>query len=145
MRLLFVPLIVFPLFVLVQTNLMTLLVWLLLLAVFAVPLRYLVCARCPYYGQVCSTDMGKLVPRMFARQEGKSMRLGLWLDVVCFTLLFLLPLAALWRWGGILALVIWCALFLGLFAVMTRVACAPCPLTFCPIGRAGRAFWTRVL
>jgi len=144
MRLMFVPVIVTPVYILSQTNLLKLGIWLLLFGLFAYPLRYLVCARCPYYGQSCSTDLGILVPRMFRKQEGKSMRLGLWLDVVCFLALFALPLPEVWRWGGWPALILWCGLFLVLFGVMTRVACSPCPLTFCPIGRAGRAFWSRV-
>ena len=142
MRLMFVPVIVTPVYILAQTNLLKLGLWLLLFGLFAYPLRYLVCARCPYYGQPCSTDLGKIVPRMFKKQEGKSMRLGLWLDVVSFVLLFVLPLPEVWRWGGVPTILLWCGMFVALFLVMTKVACSPCPLTFCPIGRAGRAFWS---
>ena len=64
-----------------QSNTITLLVWLAGFFVFVVPLRYLICARCPYYGKDCSSSFGRLVPLMFKKQDGKSMRLGLWLDV----------------------------------------------------------------
>ncbi len=140
----FVPLILLGFYVLVQTSVVKLLVWLLLFGCVAYPLRYLVCARCPYYGQRCSTLFGVTVPRMFKKQEGKSMRLGLWLDVVFSLLLLLIPLPDVWRLGGFLLLLLWVGTFALLMGTITRIACSVCPLTFCPIGRAGRALWSRV-
>lgn len=142
-RLLFIPVIVLPVYILVQTSIPKLILWLVLFGIFAYPLRYLVCARCPYYGQACSTDLGRIVPGLFKKQEGKSMRLGLWLDVVFFAILFLLPLPQVWEYGGILMLLLWCALFFSMFAGLTRLACSACPFTFCPIGKAGRALWSK--
>jgi hypothetical protein len=38
--------------------------------------------------------------------------------------------------------VLWFSVFLLAFMVMTGLACSSCPLTFCPIGRGGRHFWS---
>lgn len=142
-RLLFIPIIVLPIYILAQTSILKLFIWLLLLGIFAYPLRYLVCARCPYYGQICCTDFGRIVTRMFRKQEGRSMRLGLWLDVVFFAALCLVPLPEVYEWGGILMIFVWLAVFFGVFAGLTRLACSVCPFTFCPIGKAGRTLWGR--
>ena len=137
----FIPIILLACYVLAQTSLFKLVAWLLLLTIFAYPLRYLVCARCPYYGQRCSTMLGLTVPRMFRKQEGRSMLLGLWLDVAFFLALFLIPLPEVWQVGGFLLLLLWVVAFVLMIATVTRLACSICPLTFCPIGRAGRAVW----
>ena len=137
----FIPIILLAFYILAQANVFKLLTWLLLFAIFAYPLRYLVCARCPYYGQKCSTMMGLTVPRMFRKQEGRSMLLGLWLDVAFFLALFLLPLTEVWRVGGFLLLLLWVGAFVLMIGTVTRLACTICPLTFCPIGRTGRAVW----
>lgn len=136
-----VPIVAMAVFVLAQTSVPKLLVWIALLGVFAYPLRALVCARCPYYGQKCSSAFGTLVPRMFRKQEGKSMVPGLWLDVVMFWILLAVPLPEMWRWGGAVMTFLWLAAFFLFFAVLTRAACSVCPFTFCPIGRGGSAFW----
>ena len=80
---------------------------------------------------------------MFKKQEGKSMLLGLWLDVVFFFVLFLFPLSDVWRLGGFLFLLLWAGAFALMIGTVTRIACTVCPLTFCPIGRAGRALWKK--
>ncbi len=139
-----IPIVVLALYVLAHTSIPRLLLWAGLLVIFAYPLRYLVCARCPYYGQKCSSSFGTTVPRMFKKQEGKSMITGLWLDVVMFVLLLLIPLPDMWRWGGPLLALAWLAAFFLFFTVLTRTACSVCPFTFCPIGRGGKAFWSRV-
>ena len=140
----FLPILLLAVYTLGQTSLFKLFVWLVLLAVFAYPLRYLVCARCPYYGQRCSTLLGLAVPRLFEKQEGRSMLLGLWMDVAFFLALFLIPLTDVWRLGGFLLLLVWVGAFALAIGTITRKACSVCPLTFCPIGRAGRALWGRV-
>jgi len=137
----FIPIAAMALFVLAQTSAVKLILWVALLVIFAYPLRYLVCARCPYYGQKCSSGFGTTVPRMFRKQEGRSMIPGLWLDVVMFALLLLVPLPDMWRTGGPLLTLAWLAAFFLFFAVLTRAACSVCPFTFCPIGRGGKAFW----
>ncbi len=139
-----IPILGTAVYVLAKTSLLMLGVWLLALLLFAWPLRYLICARCPYYGQHCSTNMGKLVPYMFKKQEGKSMKLGLWLDVASFLILFLLPAPATYRVGGIALALAWIGAFLILFIMTSTFACAHCPLTFCPIGRGGRIFRLRL-
>ena len=85
-----------------QGNIINLLGWLFVWIVLVFPLRYLTCARCPYYGERCSSGFGKLVTYLFRKQEEKSMVFGLWLDLVCFVLIFLIPLPSAWRLGGFL-------------------------------------------
>jgi hypothetical protein len=75
---------------------------------------------------------------MFKKQEGKSMLFGLWLDVVFLTFLFVFPLIFI---HSLILIIAWCGVFLLAFIVLTRLACAVCPFTFCPIGKGGKAFW----
>jgi hypothetical protein len=137
----FIPIAILAAFVLLQTSILKLILWVAVLGIFAYPLRYLICARCPYYGQNCSTSFGRIVPRMFRKQEGRSMKLGLWLDVVMIALLLLIPLPEIWQVGGLLLTALWLGAFFLFFAVLTKMACSLCPFTFCPIGQAGKAFW----
>jgi hypothetical protein len=137
---LFLPVVVMALVVLAQTSVWKLLGWLLILWAFLVPLRLLVCARCPYYGQSCPTLFGKLTARIFPKKQG-SMVLGLWLDVAAILALFALPLPDMLRYGGVGALFLWILLFTGAFLAIAKTACARCPLTFCPIGKAGGLAW----
>jgi len=116
-------------------------IWLLGFGLFLVPLRYLICARCPYYGQSCSSPMGKTVPFIFKKQEGRSMKAGLWLDVAAFAFLFLFPLPDAFAWRGIGGLFLWISSWFLIFVLLTGLACSRCPFVFCPIGRAGRAFF----
>ncbi|UCD85271.1 MAG: hypothetical protein JSU92_03510, partial [Deltaproteobacteria bacterium] len=133
-----IPIIALAVFVLAQTNTIRLIIWLSALGIFAVPLRYLVCARCPYYGQYCSTLMGKTVPLMFKKQEGKSMKPGLWIDMAFFVFLFFFPVPDLWRFGGIVLVIVWFGLLSLFFIVMSLFVCSFCPLTFCPANRGGK-------
>ena len=79
-------------YILAVTSLPALVIWLVLGLILVYPLRYLICARCPYYGQSCSTPMGRLIPYLFKKQTG-SMKAGLWGDVILGVPLFLIPLA----------------------------------------------------
>ncbi len=54
----FIPMVVLACYILASSSLVVLAIWLILLVVFFYPLRYLVCARCPYYGQDCSSSLG---------------------------------------------------------------------------------------
>lgn len=128
-------------YILVRSSIYALTAWLLLILIFALPLRYLICARCPYYGQECFTGLAKMVTYIFKKQEGKSMVLGLWLDVVFAIPIFLIPLYYAWTgWGWIMVLA-WVTVMVAMFMTMTRIGCLKCPFTFCPIGKAGRALW----
>lgn len=129
-----------PVFILFKTSIPALIVWLAAFFIFAVPLRLLICARCPYYGMDCSTGAGKMVPYLFKKREG-SMVLGLWLDVVFGLFLFIQPAAYMHAYGGWILLLIWIAVFILMFSVTTRFGCLKCPFTFCPIGKGGRIFW----
>ncbi len=68
------------------------------------------------------------------------MKLGLWLDIVAFAALFLIPLPDAWHLGTVWV-VGWIAVTLFTFAVLTRLSCSPCPFLFCPIGKFGKAVW----
>jgi hypothetical protein len=134
----FMVILILGIYLLLRAGILPLVIWLLAYAIFSYPLRYFVCARCPYYGMDCSSSYGKLVPKMFKKQEGKSMLLGLWFDVVFLTFLFVFPLIYI---KNLVLIIVWCGVFVMAFVVLSRLACAVCPLTFCPIGKGGRAFW----
>lgn len=136
----FILILILGIYILFQAGIPKLIIWLIAYSIFTYPLRYLICARCLYYGMDCSSGFGKLVPKMFKKQEGKTMQLGLWLDVLFFAFLFVYPLLYIWR-KGFLFIIVWCGAFLLAFIVLTRLACSICPFTFCPIGKGGRAFW----
>lgn len=127
--------------ILFLTSKTALILWLFAFFLFAYPLRYLVCARCPYYSKKCYNPMAKVIPLLFKKQEGKSMVLGLWLDVVFAVILFALPLPFAYQLCGWPLVVIWSLLFFLIFCILTKVGCSVCPFSFCPIGKAGRAFW----
>lgn len=137
----FILIILLAVNVLFQAGFLKLVIWVSVFGFFAYPLRYLICARCPYYGMNCSTSMGKIVPKMFKKQDGKSMKFGLYMDILCFTFLFLYPLPAIWELKGILFLLAWCGAFMLMLATLYRLACSICPFTFCPVGRCGKAIW----
>ena len=137
----FMLILILGMYILFQAGVLKLIIWLAAYGIFTYPLRYLICARCPYYGMDCSSGFGKLVPKMFNKQEGKSMKLGLWIDILFFVFLFAYPLPSIWRIKGFLFLIAWAITFFLAFIVMTRLACCVCPFTFCPIGKGGRAFW----
>jgi len=128
-------------FILFNTSTITLIVWLAVVVLSIVPGRYFLCARCPYYGQNCSTRFGRLVPYLFKKIEGKSMKAGLWLDLTEMFLLFVIPLPFAWRLGGIVLLLFWIGANFLSFGALTRIACPSCDLSFCPIGRIGGAIW----
>ena len=128
-------------YILLKTSIPWLFVWGLIVFLFAYPLRYLICARCPYYGQQCWSGLGVAVTFMFKKQEGKSMVLGLWLDVVLGLIIFAIPLVHAVRDLAPSIVLAWCGAFTLMVGVMTRLGCAHCPFTFCPIGKLGKLLW----
>ena len=130
-------------YILYSSSTVRLAIWLGVIAFAVFPGRYLLCARCPYYGQRCSTLLGLFTPFLHKKQEGKSMKLGLWLDLLEMIALFLIPIVDAWRVGGAWMLALWILVSAGAFLTLTRLACPSCSFTFCPIGRAGRAFGRR--
>ncbi len=132
---------ILAIYILSQTNVIKLVVWFIILILFCYPLRYLVCARCPYYGKNCSTYFGRIIPFLFKKQEGKSMKLGLWLDLVIYMILFVIPLPEVWQFGGIFTLALYFGTLLFMSIIISRLGCANCPLTFCPIGQVSRRIW----
>lgn len=134
-------LVAFGAYILAKTSIPWLVVWGLIVFLFAYPLRYLICARCPYYGQHCWSGLGVAVTFMFKKQEGKSMVLGLWLDVVLGLIIFAIPLVHAVKYLGLAMILSWCGVFLLMVGVMTRAGCASCPFTFCPIGKLGKLLW----
>lgn len=127
-------------YTLARTSLPALAVWLVLGGILAYPLRYLVCARCPYYGQSCSTPMGRFIPYLFKKRAG-SMKAGLWGDIILGIPLFLIPLAcavSAEAWGLASAWMITSVIALGM---LSRFGCKNCPFTFCPVGAISRKIW----
>ena len=130
-------------YILGKTSFHALAAWLLMIFTFVVPLRYLICARCPYYGQECHNGLAKFVTYLFKKQEGKSMVLGLWLDIILGAPIAVIPLYYAWTgWGWIMVLA-WVTAVVASLIAMTRFGCLKCPFTFCPIGKAGRALWNK--
>ncbi|ABW67116.1 hypothetical protein [Desulfosudis oleivorans] len=126
------------LYILWHTSRVMLDVWLTAFFLFFVPLRYLICAPCPYYGKNCSTIMGRLVPLMFAQRPGTPLAIGLWLDIVSFAVLSIIPLPYAWRLGGAPLTGLWLAVFATALVSLGALGCRYCPFTYCPIGRASR-------
>jgi hypothetical protein len=135
-----IPMIALGIYATYDAGPIKLIIWLIALGILIYPLRYLVCARCPYYAKDCSTSFGRIVPHLFKKQQGKSMKIGLWLDVVFIAFLFIYPFPEVWKRGGLLTL-LWSGSFLLFFMLITRLGCSVCPFTFCPIGKAGRKLW----
>lgn len=125
-------------YILWNTSRVMLGVWLAAFFLFFVPLRYLVCAPCPYYGKSCSTIMGRLVPLMFAKRPGTPLAIGLWLDIVSFAVLSIIPVPYAWRLGGPALTALWLAVFSAALISLGTLGCRYCPFTYCPIGKAAR-------
>lgn len=131
-------------YILVATSMKALIIWYTLLFVLLYPLRYMVCARCPYYGQNCYTPMGKLIPHLFPRQQGKSMKLGLWLDIVIAVPFFLMVYPFAYQLHGWRMVFIWFIISLIFFTFLTQLGCLNCPFAFCPVGKMGRQYWSLI-
>jgi hypothetical protein len=125
-------------YILLHTSRAMLGLWMAVFILFFIPLRYLVCACCPYYGQRCSTIMGLLVPLMFAHRPGKPLAIGLWLDIVSFAILAIIPVPYAWRLGGFWLTALWLVVFGFFLASLGLFGCRYCPFTHCPIGRGSR-------
>ncbi len=125
-------------YILAKTSILMLGVWSAAFLLFAIPLRYLICAPCPYYGQSCSTIMGKVVPFVFKNRPGTPLALGLWLDIVSFTVLLIIPIPYAWNIGGVGLTAAWVGVFLIFLFALPIYGCHYCPFTYCPIGKAGR-------
>lgn len=129
-------------YIFLQTSMIKLAIWSAGLFILAVPLRYLICTRCPYYGQNCSLPIGKIFPYLFKNKEGKPMLpLGLWMDGIMFFFLFIFPIKDAWEVGGILLVFIWGYTNLTFVILLTRLGCTACPFTFCPFNNAAKTFW----
>ncbi len=134
------PTLLVGIYVLAHTNIAKLIIWLIIWVIFAYPLRYLICARCPYYGKNCSTYYGIMVKYMFKKQEGKSMKTGLWLDIVFFLIIIGLPIPEMWQFGGIIMLPVWFGTMFLMSIAIGGMGCKYCPLTFCPVGKMNRMY-----
>lgn len=65
---------------------------------------------------------------------------GLWLDVLFFLPLSVIPLPYAWHEFGWPVALLWINVVILGFSALTRFGCARCPFTFCPIGKAARVF-----
>ncbi len=71
-------------------------VWLGGWALFLTLPRYLICARCDGYGEMCySYYLGKYTSNLFPRSSGKVGRLGLGLEILSLSTIFWTPVFAL--------------------------------------------------
>ncbi|MBC7231310.1 MAG: hypothetical protein H5T74_13080 [Actinobacteria bacterium] len=93
--------------------------------------RRYICARCPYYGEHCSTLFGRLTPLMWERDERLLTTRSFYWDIALAPILFVLPAPDAYRVSKrlfIAYLAAW-ALFLG---TLHTLGCRRCPLTVCP-------------
>lgn len=121
-----------------KVGFLTGIIWILAFCFKLFAVRYMVCARCPYYGCHCSCFYGKLAAFCFDKQENKSMELGLWIDLLVWSFIFMFPLYHYIMGGMLFYAGIWCLLFLVMFGSLSILACSICPFEFCPQGLAGR-------
>lgn len=117
-------------------------VWISLVGIKIYGIRYIVCARCPYYGTNCSSFFGRLVPFLHKKQENKSMVIGLWIDTLFWGVLFLYPLYYFVQNKMYITTLMYGSSFLLMVVLLSRLACSICPLTICPVGQMGRKFWS---
>lgn len=129
-------------YILSHTSMVRLIIYLVLMVIIAWPTRYFLCARCPYCGENCCTIMGKYTPFLFKKQEGKSMKIGLWLDLIFFILLIFFPIYDAWEVGGFFLTAAWFFTSMLNLLLLNGMSCPVCPFTFCPIGKISRALWT---
>jgi hypothetical protein len=93
-----------------------------------------ICARCPYYGEYCSTLFGKVTPLMFPRSDKPLTTQGFYWDLALLPAIFLYPVPEVFRVSKRLFaayLAAW-ALYL---TTMYNLACKRCPLEACPVNR----------
>ncbi len=93
--------------------------------------RRFICARCPYYGEYCSTLFGKVTPLIWRRDQRPLTAGGFLWDLVLAPALFILPAPDAYRISKryLLAYLSAWALFL---VIMHRLGCRRCPLDMCP-------------
>jgi len=93
-----------------------------------------ICARCPYYGEYCSTLFGKITALMWPRSDKPLTRQGFYWDLVLLPAIFIYPAPEIWRGSSRLFAAYLAALALFLSAMYT-LACRRCPLEACPVPR----------
>ncbi|MBU0991583.1 MAG: hypothetical protein KJ737_03725 [Proteobacteria bacterium] len=113
-------------------------IWTLIFCIKLYVIRYIVCARCPYYGENCSCFYGKLAARLFEKQENKSMKMGLWIDCFVWYFIFLYPLYYYLKLDMDVYAMFWVFLFFAMSGTLSVLACSTCPFEFCPQGYVGR-------
>jgi hypothetical protein len=93
-----------------------------------------ICARCPYYGEHCSTLFGKITPLIWPRSDKPLTTQGFYWDLALLPAIFLYPLPEIWRdsKGMLAAYVVAWGFYL---ATMYNLACKRCPLEACPVPR----------
>jgi hypothetical protein len=95
-------------------------------------MRRLVCARCQYYGQPCSTMLGIMTAKMMPRDESKALdRNGIYAD---FAVMFALGFYAAPQIDKSLKLsLIYHASVVAAFGAVLFNACGKCGNDFCPM------------
>lgn len=93
-----------------------------------------ICARCPYYGEYCSTLFGKITALILPRSDKPLTRQGFYWDLVLLPAIFIYPAPEIWRDSRSLF-----SAYLGSWAIflsaMYGLACRRCPLEACPVPR----------
>ena len=93
-----------------------------------------ICARCPYYGEYCSTLFGKITPLMFPHSDKPLTTQGFYWDLALLPALILYPMPEILRTSRRL-LAAHLAGWVLYLATMYNLACKRCPLEACPVPR----------
>jgi hypothetical protein len=118
-------------YALLKGNRRKLLLWGMLWGALTTVSRREICARCPYYGEYCSTLMGKITPLMWPRSDKPLTTQGFYWDIALAPALLLYPMPQVHRHSRQL-LAAYLAAWILYLATMYNLACKRCPLTMCP-------------
>ncbi len=105
-------------------------------------LRRVICARCDYYGEYCSTLMGKWTALFLERDNQPLEAAGFYWDAIlgACIILYPLPQAAKVSWRfAVIYLFSWAAAL----TLFNLLACRVCPIQACPMPGRGRGTQTK--
>ena len=93
-----------------------------------------ICARCPYYGEYCSTLFGRITPLMWRRSDNAMTTQGFYWDLILLPAIFLYAAPEVWRRSRRF-FAAYMAAWAFYLTIMYRLACRRCPLEACPVPR----------
>ncbi len=100
-------------------------------------LRRFICARCDYYGEYCSTLMGKWTALFLERESEPLETAGFYWDAILGACIILYPLPQAFKISWKFA-VVYLASWVAALALFNQLACSICPIQACPMPGRGR-------